>query len=44
MKVRVAWLVVFWCLDADGPEMVVFCCSGIDGLVMIEFDSEHMCW
>ena len=36
--------VVFWYSNIGGPVMVVFCCSSIDGLVMIEFDSECMCW
>ena len=35
-------MVVFWCLDADCPEMVVFCCSGIDSLGMTDFDKEHI--
>ena len=37
-------MVEFWCFDADGPEMVVTCCSGADGIGMIAFDSGRMCW
>ena len=37
-------MVVFCCSDIGGPEIVVLWCSGTDGLGMIAFDSEHICW
>ena len=30
-------MVVFWCSDVDGLEILAFCCSDVDGLEMVVF-------